>query len=78
MKRFKSVDTSVLKQHYEKKVNDLEQEKRVLQVSAFVIIHMLCFKSSKVHVCILICLCCQCTERDWGIAMQSCQYIIYI
>ncbi|KAJ6391415.1 hypothetical protein OIU77_025401 [Salix suchowensis] len=31
MKRFTSVDTSVLKQHYEKKVHDLEQEKRVLQ-----------------------------------------------
>ncbi|XP_022768453.1 kinesin-like protein KIN-4C [Durio zibethinus] len=31
MKRFTSSDTSVLKQHYEKKVNELEQEKRVLQ-----------------------------------------------
>ncbi|CAK7347261.1 unnamed protein product [Dovyalis caffra] len=31
MKRFASVDTSVLKQHYEKKVQDLEQEKRLLQ-----------------------------------------------
>ncbi|XVE95183.1 hypothetical protein REPUB_Repub02eG0074500 [Reevesia pubescens] len=31
MKRFASSDTSVLKQHYEKKVNELEQEKRVLQ-----------------------------------------------
>ncbi|XWS25382.1 hypothetical protein CRYUN_Cryun27aG0063900 [Craigia yunnanensis] len=31
MKRFTSPDTSVLKQHYEKKVNELEQEKRVLQ-----------------------------------------------
>ncbi|KAG6784349.1 hypothetical protein POTOM_010040 [Populus tomentosa] len=31
MKRFTSVDTSVLKQHYEKKVHDLEQEKKVLQ-----------------------------------------------
>ncbi len=33
MKRFTSVDTSVLKQHYEKKVHELELEKRVLQVS---------------------------------------------
>lgn len=33
MKRFTNVDTSVLKHHYEKKVQDLEQEKRVLQVS---------------------------------------------
>uniref|UniRef100_A0A162A4H0 Kinesin motor domain-containing protein n=1 Tax=Daucus carota subsp. sativus TaxID=79200 RepID=A0A162A4H0_DAUCS len=32
MKRFAGVDTSVLKQHYEKKVQDLEQEKRKLQV----------------------------------------------
>lgn len=30
MKRFASVDTSVLKQHYEKKVQDLEQEKKSL------------------------------------------------
>ncbi|CAK9186592.1 unnamed protein product [Ilex paraguariensis] len=31
MKRFTNVDTSVLKQHYEKKVHELEQEKRSLQ-----------------------------------------------
>jgi kinesin family protein 4/21/27 len=31
MKRFSSGGTSVLKQHYEKKVYDLEQEKRALQ-----------------------------------------------
>ncbi|KDP41481.1 hypothetical protein JCGZ_15888 [Jatropha curcas] len=31
MKRFTGVDTSVLKQHYEKKVHELEQEKRALQ-----------------------------------------------
>ncbi|XVF64893.1 hypothetical protein PTKIN_Ptkin09bG0203500 [Pterospermum kingtungense] len=31
MKRFTSSDTSVLKQHYEKKLNKLEQEKKVLQ-----------------------------------------------
>ncbi|KAK3038314.1 hypothetical protein RJ639_031410 [Escallonia herrerae] len=31
MKRFAGADTSVLKQHYEKKVQDLEQEKRSLQ-----------------------------------------------
>ncbi|KAL0432658.1 UNVERIFIED_CONTAM: Kinesin-like protein KIN-4C [Sesamum latifolium] len=31
MKRFASVDTSVLKQHYEKKVQDLELEKSALQ-----------------------------------------------
>ncbi|XVE55606.1 hypothetical protein DITRI_Ditri03aG0172400 [Diplodiscus trichospermus] len=31
IKQFTSSDTSVLKQHYEKKVNELEQEKRVLQ-----------------------------------------------
>ncbi|XP_022773083.1 kinesin-like protein KIN-4C isoform X2 [Durio zibethinus] len=31
MKHFTSSDTSVLKQHYEKKVNELEQEKRVFQ-----------------------------------------------
>lgn len=31
MKRFASVDTSVLKQHYEKKVHELEQEKKSLQ-----------------------------------------------
>ncbi|GLU16082.1 hypothetical protein SLE2022_325320 [Rubroshorea leprosula] len=31
MKRFTNVDTSVLKQHYEKKVQDLELEKRALQ-----------------------------------------------
>ncbi|KAF5955373.1 hypothetical protein HYC85_008229 [Camellia sinensis] len=31
MKRFASTDTSVLKQHYEKKVHELEHEKRTLQ-----------------------------------------------
>ncbi|XP_050213415.1 kinesin-like protein KIN-4C [Mercurialis annua] len=31
MKNFTSADTSVLKQHYEKKVHDLEKEKRALQ-----------------------------------------------
>ncbi|KAH7524747.1 hypothetical protein FEM48_Zijuj06G0152200 [Ziziphus jujuba var. spinosa] len=31
MKRFTNVDTSVLKQHYEKKLQDLELEKRALQ-----------------------------------------------
>lgn len=31
MKRFANGDTSVLKQHYEKKVHELEQEKRALQ-----------------------------------------------
>ncbi|XWS14910.1 hypothetical protein CRYUN_Cryun35bG0049400 [Craigia yunnanensis] len=31
MKRVTSSDTAVLKQHYDKKVNELEQEKRVLQ-----------------------------------------------
>lgn len=36
MKRFTNVDTSVLKQHYEKKVQDLELEKRALQVSPFI------------------------------------------
>ena len=34
MKRFSGADTSVLKQHYEKKVHELEQEKRALQVIA--------------------------------------------
>lgn len=33
MKRFATVDTSVLKQHYEKKVHELELEKKALQVS---------------------------------------------
>lgn len=32
MKRFATVDTSVLKQHYEKKVHELELEKKALQV----------------------------------------------
>lgn len=32
MKRFTSTDTSVLKHHYEKKVQELEQEKKSLQV----------------------------------------------
>lgn len=32
MKQFAKSDTSVLKQHYEKKLNDLEQEKKALQV----------------------------------------------
>ncbi|KGN60259.1 kinesin-like protein KIN-4C [Cucumis sativus] len=31
MKRFAGTDTSVIKQHYEKKVHELEQEKRALQ-----------------------------------------------
>lgn len=32
MKRFANGDTSVLKQHYEKKVHELEHEKKTLQV----------------------------------------------
>lgn len=32
MKRFSKADTSVLKQHYEKKIWELEHEKKVLQV----------------------------------------------
>lgn len=36
MKRFANVDTSILKQHYDKKVQDLELEKRALQVCLFV------------------------------------------
>lgn len=34
MKRFTGADTSVLKQHYEKKVLELEQEKKILQVDS--------------------------------------------
>lgn len=34
MKRFSGANTSVLKHHYEKKVHELEQEKRALQVIA--------------------------------------------
>lgn len=33
MKRFSGADSSVLKQHYEKKVHELEYEKKTLQVS---------------------------------------------
>jgi len=40
MKQFKSVDTSVLKQHYEKKVHELEHEKRTLQVWVVIIIEL--------------------------------------
>lgn len=36
MKSHSSTGTSVLKQHYEKKVHELEQEKRELQVSVTV------------------------------------------
>lgn len=32
MKEFAKSDTSVLKQHYEKKLNEMEQEKKALQV----------------------------------------------
>jgi len=32
MKQFAKSDTSVLKQHYEKKLNELEQEKKAFQV----------------------------------------------
>ena len=38
MKRVAGGDTSVLKQHYEKKVQDLEQEKRNLQVFLAVVL----------------------------------------
>lgn len=43
MKRFTSVDTTVLKQHYEKKVHELEQEKKKLQVGACAYALYLCF-----------------------------------
>lgn len=36
MKSHSNAGTSVLKKHYEKKVHELEQEKRVLQVSVTV------------------------------------------
>jgi kinesin family protein 4/21/27 len=63
MKRFTSVDTSVLKQHYDKKVQDLEQEKRLLQVSAYM---FTCYVLSVSGSCLYtyLHLCCQCTERD--------------
>lgn len=41
MKRFTSTDTSVLKHHYEKKLLDLEHEKKALQVIALLIILIL-------------------------------------
>ena len=45
MKLFNSADTSVLKHHYEKKLLELEQEKKVLQVidlcnSILVVLHL--------------------------------------
>lgn len=43
MKRFANVDTSVLKNHYEKKVHELEQEKKALQVGAFMVL-IFCFR----------------------------------
>ncbi|VFQ74221.1 unnamed protein product [Cuscuta campestris] len=46
MKRFADVDTSVLKQHYEKKVNELEQEKRSLQKEIEKLQHILANLSS--------------------------------
>ncbi|KAL5232176.1 hypothetical protein ABZP36_030952, partial [Zizania latifolia] len=33
MKQFAKSDTSVLKQHYEKKLHEMEQEKKALQIS---------------------------------------------
>lgn len=41
MKRFASADTSVLKLHYEKKLLELEQEKKALQVIVLFIIIIL-------------------------------------
>ena len=41
MKRFTSGDTSVLKLHYEKKLLELEQEKKSLQVIALFIIFIM-------------------------------------
>lgn len=39
MKQFAKSDTSVLKQHYEKKLNELEQEKKALQVTSLLYLH---------------------------------------
>lgn len=47
MKRFGGGDTSILKQHYEKKVQELEHEKRALQVSAQNLAHATIYRSSQ-------------------------------
>lgn len=43
MKQFAKSDTSVLKQHYEKKLNELEQEKKALQVFLAYLIGIIVF-----------------------------------
>lgn len=50
MKRVVSGDTTVLKQHYEKKVHDLELEKKALQVQ-FLLMLLLAYDVS-IEMCI--------------------------
>lgn len=52
MKRVAGSDTSVLKQHYEKKVFELEHEKKALQVS---MVYWLVISSKELFVWILLC-----------------------
>ena len=52
MKRVAGSDTSVLKQHYEKKVFELEHEKKALQVS---MVYWLLILSKESFVWVLLC-----------------------
>lgn len=74
MKRFATVDTSVLKQHYEKKVLDLEHEKKSLLVSA-VSVKLRLWLNGLVSKPFSTC--CLLAERDRGTEAQSCKYFIY-
>ena len=68
MKRFTSVDTSVLKQHYEKKVHELEHEKRALQVGFLLVIFTWASHYSQLFS--------QLAERDRATEAQSFEYFI--
>lgn len=47
MKNFSSSDTSVLKQHYEKKILELEHQKKNMQVNYFIVLIVLQIESRK-------------------------------
>ena len=71
MKQFAKSDTSVLKQHYEKKLNELEQEKKALQVLLAYFTYIMLFFTDTLVTLFLF------TERNREPSPCINQYTIY-
>lgn len=75
MKRVANVDPSVLKQHYEKKVHELEHEKRALQVGAGLVI---CYKWLDYILVVFLFLLSTNRKRlrNWGTILKICHLLL--